>query len=309
MHSFPMFDWNDLRHFLAVARHGSTIAAAKALNVNQSTVHRRLDELEKRLGRQLVVRQPTGYKLTELGQDMVTYAERVEEAVQTFERRLAASDTGLTGSIRLTCPEAIGVRLLHSPFIAKFNERYPGLRIDLVISDALLDLTKGEADIAIRATAPFDEALFGRKIADTPWGIYATDAYIERCGTITDVADIARHSVVLLDVESHATKTWLQSVAPEARIAARCNSLSALLSAAKSGVGLAALPITIGDGDRGLTRVLGPIPGLTTNFYLLMHQDMRTTPRVRALFDFFIDELNIVRPILSGDGSGKIGNA
>jgi DNA-binding transcriptional LysR family regulator len=162
-----MFDWNDLRHYLAVARYGSTIAAAKALNVNQSTVHRRLDELEKRLGRQLVVRQPTGYKLTELGQDMVTYAERVEEAVQTFERRLAASDTGLTGSIRLTCPEAVGVRLLHSPFIAKFNERYPGLRVDFVISDKLLDLAKGEADIAIRATAPFDEALFGRKIADT----------------------------------------------------------------------------------------------------------------------------------------------
>jgi DNA-binding transcriptional LysR family regulator len=76
-----MFDWNDLRHFLAVARCGSTVAAAKALNVNQSTVHRRLDELEKQLGRQLVVRQPTGYKLTELGQDIVTYAERVEEAV------------------------------------------------------------------------------------------------------------------------------------------------------------------------------------------------------------------------------------
>ena len=84
-----MFDWNDLRHFLAVARYGSTLAAAKALNVNQSTVHRRLDELEKRLGRQLVVRQPTGYRLTELGQDMLTYVERVEEAVQSFERRLA----------------------------------------------------------------------------------------------------------------------------------------------------------------------------------------------------------------------------
>jgi len=293
-----MFDWNDLRHFLAVARFGSTLAAAKALNVNQSTVHRRLDELEKRLGRQLVVRQPTGYKLTELGQDLVTYAERV-----------AASDTGLTGSIRLTCPEAVGVRLLHSPFIAKFNERYPGLHVDFVISDKLLDLAKGEADIAIRATAPFDEALFGRKIADTPWGIYATDAYIERAGTITDVADIARHSVVLLDIERHVTKTWLQSVAPGASVAARCNSFSALLSAAKSGVGLAALPMTIGDGDPSLVRVLGPIPGLTTNFYLLMHQDMKTTPRVRALFDFFIDELNIVRPILAGDGSGQTGNA
>jgi DNA-binding transcriptional LysR family regulator len=168
LHNFPMFDWNDLRHFLAVARHGSTIAAAKALSVNQSTVHRRLDELEKRLGRQLVVRQPTGYKLTELGQDMLTYAQQVEEAVLTFERRLAASDNKLTGSIRLTCPEAVGVRLLRSPLIAKFNERYPTLRVDFVISDKLLDLTKGEADIAIRATVPYDEALLDAKLRKPP---------------------------------------------------------------------------------------------------------------------------------------------
>ena len=299
-----MFDWNDLKYFLAVARYGSTIAAAKALNVNQSTVQRRLDELEKRVGRQLVLRQPTGYKLTELGQDMVTYAEHVEKAVQAFERRLVASDTRLTGSVRVTCPEAVGVRLLHSPLIAKFNERYPGLRVEFLISDKLLNLAKGEADIAIRATAPFDEALFGRKIAETPWGIYASKAYIERAGAITNVADIARHSVVLFDIEQHVTKTWLQSVAPEARVAARCNSMTALLSAAKSGVGLTALPMTIGDSDTSLVLMLGPIPSLMTNFYLLMHEDMKTTPRVRALFDFFVEELNIIRPILTGEKAG-----
>ena len=238
-----------------------------------------------------------------------TYAERVEEAVQAFERRLAASDTGITGSVRVTCPEAIGVRLLHSPFVAKFNERYPDLRVEFIISDKLLDLAKGEADIAIRATAPYDDALFGRKIAETPWAIYASGAYIERAGTITDVEDIAQHSVALYDIEHHVTKAWLQSVAPDARVAARCNSMTALLSAAKSGVGLAALPMTIGDNDPGLVRVLGHIPGLTTNFYLLMHQDMKTTPRVRALFDFFIEELNIVRPILAGENSALMANA
>ena len=105
------------------------------------------------------------------------------------------------------------------------------------------------------------------------------------------------------------TKAWLQSVAPDARVAARCNSMTALLSATKSGVGLAALPMTIGDNDPGLVRVLRPIPGLTTNLYLLMHQDMKTTPRVRALFDFFIEELNIVRPVLAGESSALMANA
>ena len=299
-----MFDWNDLRHFLAVARCGSTLAAAKALNVNQSTVHRRLDELEKRLGRQLVVRQPSGYKLTELGQEMLAYAEQVEKAAQSFERRLAASDTGLAGCVRVTCPEAIGGRLLHSSLIAEFNKRYPDLRVEFIISDKLLDLAKGEADIAIRATAPFDETLYGRKIAETPWGIYASSAYIERAGKITDIADLADHAVALYDIEQHVTKAWLQSVAPAARVTARCDSMTALRSAAKSGIGLAALPMAVGDSDPGLIRVLGPIPGLTTNFYLLMHPDMKTTPRVRALFNFFIDELSTMRPILAGEGAG-----
>ena len=174
---------------------------------------------------------------------MLTYAEQVEKAVQSFERRLAASDTSLTGCVRVTCPEAIGDRLLHSPLIAKFNKRYPHLRVEFIISDKLLDLANGEADIAIRATAPFDETLFGRKIAEMPWGIYASSSYIERAGTVTDVADIAGHAVALYDIGQHVTKAWLQSVAPEARVTARCDSMTALRSAAKSGIGLAAPPM------------------------------------------------------------------
>jgi DNA-binding transcriptional LysR family regulator len=124
-----------------------------------------------------------------------------------------------------------------------------------------------------------------------------------------DVVDIARHSVVLFDTEQHVTKTWLQSIAPEARVVARCNSVSALLSAVKSGVGLAALPMTIGDSDPSLVCMLAPISGLTTSYYLLMHQDMKATPRVRSLFDFIIDELSIVQPILVGERSRQETNA
>ena len=111
-----MFDWNDLRHFLAVARHGSTLAAAKALKVSHSTVHRRVEELEKNVGRKLVKRHSTGYGLTELGHEMRAYAERVEDTVLAFERRLAASETNLVGVLRVTCPEAFGSRLMRSAF-------------------------------------------------------------------------------------------------------------------------------------------------------------------------------------------------
>ena len=300
--NLPMFDWNDLRHFLAVARHGSTLAAAKALGVSQSTVHRRMDELERQIGRQLVTRNPTGYKLTELGEDLVAYAGRVEEAAFAFERRITATDKSLAGGVRVTCPEPVAIRLMQSNLLAKFSERFPGLRVEFVMSDRLLDLGKGEADVALRATEPDDNALFGRKIADVPWAIYASTDYVARHGAVKDIADIGDHALVLFDVElkEHFTNRWLQAVAPRARIVARCNSVAALISAIKSGAGVGALPIVMGDNDAHLVRVLGPLTDLTTHFYLLIHEDMKTTPRVRAFFDFLIDELQDVRAAISG---------
>ena len=100
-----MFDWNDLRYFLAVARHGSTIAAAKALHLSQSTVHRRLAELEKSVGRHVVIRHATGYRLTEFGNELLPLVKHVEEAVDSLERHLVAANDKPTGSVRLTCSE------------------------------------------------------------------------------------------------------------------------------------------------------------------------------------------------------------
>src|SRR6266576_2440273 len=167
-----MFDWNDLRHFLAVARNGSTIAAAKALGLSQSTVHRRLAELQKRTGRHLFIRHPTGYRLTEAGKLIQPFAEQVEEAVSALERHLTASDDALTGTVRVTCSESIGYRLTRSTLLDAFHARYPGLKLELLMSDRFFDLSKGEADIAIRAGASHDVSLIGRKIADVPWALY-----------------------------------------------------------------------------------------------------------------------------------------
>jgi len=301
-HSSPMFDWNDLRYFLAVARFGSTLAAAKALNVNQSTVHRRLDELEKRPGRKLVARHPPGYKLTEVGQDIVAYAERVEAAVQAFELRVAASDTELAGTIRVTCPEVLGLKLMGSTIIEKFNACYPGLRVEMIVSDKYFDLGKGEADVAFRACAPFptDSALFGRKIVPAPWAVYASKAYVARHGGINGRQEINRHAVVHFEssMRDHPAAHWLQSVAPTANVIARGSSLPAALTAVKSGVGVGVLPVNLGDNENDLVRLFGPIPNLPSDIYLLIHEDMKEAPRVRAFFDFIVSELSVVRKIL-----------
>jgi DNA-binding transcriptional LysR family regulator len=191
-----MFEWDDLRHFLAFARAGSMQGAARALGVNQSTVQRRIAELEERLGRRLVERHLTSYRLTELGEELRPAAEGVEAAVATFERHLAASDKGLIGTIRVTCGSILADRLRRSHLIDAFHARHPGLRVELVISDRFLDLSKGEADIAIRAGEPREEALVSRKIAEAPWAVYASRAYLERYGRPGHPEDIERHVVV-----------------------------------------------------------------------------------------------------------------
>lgn len=303
-----MFDWNDLRHFLAVARHGSTLAAAKVLRVSQSTVHRRLAALEARIGRALVKRHATGYRLTELGGELRPYAERIEQAVLGFERHLAAAEREPVGTIRVTCAEPLVYRLTKSPLLDRFQARYPGLRVEFVMSDRYLDLTIGEADVAIRAGDSADGALVGRKLSHSPWAVYASRTYVARHGKPERIGDIDRHAVIGFDgpLTDHRAARWLRRVAPGARIAARNNSVLGLVYAAKSGVGLATLPVALGGGESDLVRVLGPIPELATSWYLLTHPDLRRTPRVRAFFDFMIEELPLLRPILLGREAGTI---
>ena len=169
-HSPKGFDWDDLKHLLAVARHGSTLAAGRALGVDQSTVQRRLVELERRIGQSLVQRQPTGYRLTEFGQEMLPFAEAVERSVQAFERQLHTLGTETAGVIRLTCPEPIVNRITQAGLLDRFHARHPALRVQFVMSDKYVDLSQGDADVALRSGDTDDDELVGRKIGDSDLG-------------------------------------------------------------------------------------------------------------------------------------------
>ena len=297
-----MFEWSDLRYFLAVARHGSTLAAAKALGVNQSTVHRRLAELERRFGHALVRRHPTGYRLTEFGENLLPAAERVEMAVSTVERQVRDHANQLVGTIRLTCPEPLVARITASPLLDLFHQRYPDLRVEFVMSDRYLDISRGEADIALRSGEPDDEKLVGRKIGDSIWAVYASRSYVQQHGRPQSVADIASHSIVGFDgmLANHRAAKWFAAVAPQATVAARNNSVLGVLHAVKSGIGLAPLPTTIADMEDDLVQVLPPVQELARGWYLLTHPDLRRTPRISAFFDFVVEKLDVVRPILMG---------
>lgn len=297
-----MFAWDDIRHFLAVAECGSTLAAGKRLGVNASTVQRRIDELERRLGQALVRRLASGYRLTEFGEALLPAAQSLAGAADALMRQVAAYGSQLEGTIRLTCPEPLVARLSGSDFVEAFHARYPATRIEFVMSDRYLDLSRGEADVALRSGEPEDEALVGRKIADSVWAVYASRGYVQAHGRPMCAEDIADHAIIGFDgmLAGHRAARWLAAVAPAGRIAARNTSVLGVLQSVRAGAGLAPLPTTIAGMHDDLVQVLPPVAELSRGWYLLAHPDLRNTPRTGALFDFALDNLDLLRPILMG---------
>jgi DNA-binding transcriptional LysR family regulator len=297
-----MLDWNDLRYLLAVARHQGTAAASRALGVNQSTVQRRLVELERSLGQALVQRHPSGYRLTSFGEQLLPLAQQVEQAVVALTQHVESFQRDVTGVVRITCPEPLVYRISNSTLLERFRARYPALQVEFVTSDKYLDFAKGEVDIALRSGDTDDKSLVGRKVGDSLWAVYASPKYIARRGQPTSLADLERHDWVGFDdtMALHRAATWLAQVAPKAHLIARNNSVLGLVYSAKAGVGLAALPTALGDAEPDLVRVLGPIPELARIWRVRTTPELRRTPRVAALFDFLVDEVDALRPIITG---------
>lgn len=302
LHNGAMFDWSDLRYLIAVSQHGSTLAAARELGVNQSTVHRRLAELERRVGLPLVRRHPGGYRLTELGEALIGSVLSVEAAVVAVERHVETLKNDLRGIVRLTCPEPTVSRLIASGLIDRFCERYPGLTVEFLTSDRYLDIAKGEADVAFRSGEPTDDTLVGRKICDSVWAIYASKSYIQRHGRPGSIADLAEHAIIGFDgiMQNHRVAKWLPVAVPNARVVNRNNSMLGTLAAVKAGLGIAPLPTTLGDAEEALVQVLPPVEELTRSWYLLSHPDLRKVPRIATFIDYMLDNIGALRIALIG---------
>jgi len=301
MHNGPMIDWNDLRYLLAVARCGSTAAAARALGVNQSTVVRRVAALEEALGLRLFNRKRDGYRPTAEGKALLEEAVGVEGAVHAFTRRAAALDSADTGSLRVTTAEGMALGLVPQ-LLNAFHRRHPGIQVHLVIEDRYQDLSDGQTDVALRAGPPGDETLIGRKLSDQCWAVYGSRSYVEQHGAPASPEDLNSHRLIGLEgaIDGIMPARWLQSVAPRAEIACRSNSVLGLLFAVQSGFGLSPLPCHIGDPVADLVRVVDPLPALTDGFWMLTHPDLRKRPKVRAFFDFMAKEIVPYRPLLLG---------
>lgn len=289
--------WDDLLYVLSVGRSGSLSGAARELRVNHSTVFRRIGAIEEQLGVRLFERRRDGYVPTAAGEAAVRLAEEVDEDVTALERKLAGEDLRPTGTVRVTTTDTLISTVV--PICVAFRRSYPEICIELVTGNQFLNLSRRDADVALRPSAHPPENLHGRRVSWIGFAVYGSSAYLASTGG----GDLTRaHEWIGLDdTLSHlAVYKWMaENVAPE-RISFRASSFMAVIDAAAAGMGLAALPCYMGDGRPALERVSEPMPELGTDLWLLVHEDLRRTARVRAFTDFLFAELSHLRPRIEG---------
>jgi DNA-binding transcriptional LysR family regulator len=295
--------WDDFRLVKAIADTRTLNGAADALSINHSTVFRRLADLEKRIGIIIFERHRTGYSLTSAGEEMVQLAMRMDEDVNAFTRKLMGNKLIPSGELRVTTNDTLLVYLL-MPIFASFRRAYPTINLDIVLSNQVLNLSKRDADIAIRATDNPPETLVGRRICALNWAIYGlkVDFPDAEIGQPPDMNVLStRNWVSLGDQLGHIRAVrFVRERVPEARIAIKINTVLGLAEAVEEGVGVGPLPCLIADQRPKLVRLTDPNPEFATGLWMLTHPDLRSSPRVRAFLDLASTELMRRKALIEG---------
>jgi len=291
--------WDDFRYAKAIAEARSLGGAADILGVNHSTVFRRLAHIEERLGSRLFERSRGGYALTPCGEEMVRLADRMGEEIVTFERKVTGHDLRPSGELRITTHDTVLVHLL-SDVLAAFRRAYPEIVLDVVVSNEPLNLSKRDADVAVRATDRPPEALIGRRIAGIAWAVFGRAELAKE--PFDPIIDARLHEWVGLGDNLAGLKPakWLKDHVGDDRVVYRVNTVLGLAEAAASGMGLALLPCFIGAATPGLIRLSAPDRELEAGLWLLTHPDLRHTARVRAFLDFAAGEIARLRKTIEG---------
>lgn len=283
-------DWEDLRYLLAIGRERTLAGAARRLGVNHSTVFRRLQQAEARLGLRVFERLPEGYLPTAAGEAVLAEAARMDEAADALARRVAGSDVRLSGRIRLTtAPNLASDFVAH--YLPEFLAHYPDIRVEIAVGDRDFDLARREADLALRATAQPPDYLIGRKVCDIVWWVCAGDAYLAQHAAPRTMDDLASHALIGAEASflRVAPFAWLETTFDESRIVARANELNTMAALAVAGLGLALLP---GDQSRpGLRRLFPMQPAFPAALWILTHPDLRRVARIQAFSEFLSAKL------------------
>jgi DNA-binding transcriptional LysR family regulator len=273
-------DWQDLRHFAALAREGSLSAAARRLKVDHATVARRIVALESALGLKLVDRRARSYTLTAEGRRIAEIAQRMEATAIELDRAASGARTGLVGPVTVSAPPTLAATLI-APRLAALYDVHPGIRMKLIGEKRSASLSRREADVAVRLSRPEEKSLVARRIGRLDFALFAAPAYL-------DARRPADYAFIAYDdpMDQAPQQVWLRNFAQGRPIVLRATDLDVQREAAKAGVGIAALPRFFGDSDPGLRRLETSGKAQSREIWLAVHKDLRRAPLVRATLDF-----------------------
>ena len=278
-----MSDWEDIRHFVALARGGTLSAAARTLGVDHATVARRVAALETSTGLKLVDRRARTTTLTEDGKRMATVAAPMEEAAFALGRAAQAAKPGIDGEVSISAPPNFASSVI-APQLIRLRHLHPGIRLKLIGEKRRASLSRREADVALRLLRPLEAGLFVRKIGSFGFSLYGAPAYLEKTPP---------HAFAFIGYDASMAESpqevWLSTIIGEREVVLRTNDLETQVAAARSGLGIAALPHYLGDSDPRLQRHVVTQKPISRDVWLVVHHDLRQVPAVRAVMEFLVN--------------------
>ena len=295
-------EWSDLMVILAVCRAGSLSGAARSLGHNHSTIFRKINAIEEKTGVRFFERLSDGYLMTEAGQTAMRYAERIESEVHALGREVLGQDMRLQGKIRVTAPEGISSQIAPR-LLAEFCRVNPGISIDMMGGSSALDLSRREADVAIRATPKPPDTSLGRKVCDFRFAVYSSPQYLEQ----NKDKPTQEQNWCLLEgtVDWLIPLVWKKKAHGERQVIFSSSMSQAVINATAEGMGFTLMPCYLGDTNDRLVRVGDPLEALTIELWVLTHPDLRHTARVKALLAYLYDEFKKQADLFSGNRVGK----
>ncbi|HEY8594977.1 MAG TPA: LysR family transcriptional regulator [Devosiaceae bacterium] len=288
-------NWDDARVFLAVARAGQMLGAARTLGLNHATVARRLNALEDALKARLFVRRTSGCDLTAEGELFLAHAERMESEMIGARADIGQTDLAVTGAVRVGAPDGFGVAFL-APRLGRLTARHPGLRIQLVPVPRAFSLSRREADIAVTLGRPDEGRLVARKLTDYTLGLYASPGYLAEMGTPATLNDLRHHRLVgyVEDLLFSTSLDFSRDFLKDWQSAFEVSSALGQTEAVRAGAGIGILHTFIARGDRRLVPVLAQHT-VTRAYWTVVHEDLRAIRRVSTVADFIAGEVRANR--------------
>ena len=282
--NMQQINWDNLRYVLIVANRGSIASAARELGVNRTTVLRRIESFQESLGCRIFERNPSGYVLTLEAEKIIKAAQEIEGTLFNMQRQIAGGELRLEGELRITTTDTLLTSVI-GPHLASFHRKYPHISVTVSMTNNILDLSRRDADIAIRPTRTPDIPLVGQRITSVEFFAYASQPYLESMPGAT----ISQHHWLGFDSSLQYTEAakWLDVRVDTKQICLRTDSFVGLKVAAENDMGLALLPNYLGDASPLLKRVPAPTEELTTGLWLLTHPDLVRSAKVQAFMEHF----------------------